>query len=75
MKRVNLDNKVFVDLDKLVLVQVEKVDFVSHERQLRDGFKVVGVTDAGLKIDLFGDMTSGKPDACNNWITQNWMKR
>jgi hypothetical protein len=76
MNRKNIDNKIFLDFDKLVLMNVEEFHYANANMVLMVGFKVNAITDNGLKIpDLFVDKDSGKADSCQNWILNNWIKK
>lgn len=75
MKRVNLDNKHYVDLDKFVLLEIKEFHYIDPNGSGKVGFQVVGITDYGGSVVLTEDLSSGKPEALNLWIANNWLKK
>lgn len=76
MNRKNIDDRLFLDLDELVSVQIVQFQFPeATSNVLKDnGFMVVGKSKNGLSFEgLFIDKQSGSDKACVNWIINNWV--
>jgi hypothetical protein len=77
VKRVNIDNILFLDFDKITYMYIEEFGNViktDHGSMVKTAFKVIAVSDSGMKFPVFTETESGKADSCMNWITKNWLK-
>jgi hypothetical protein len=81
MKIVNLKlhesntQSVYVDFDKIFIMDIKEVGEVKttdHGLMVIPLYQVNATFDNGTSLILFKD---SKKDICNNWITQNWVKR
>lgn len=81
--RRNLDNKIFIDFDEILMLSPVPIVFPDQQnpKLLRDGWAVDGFTRSGLNLKsllgqyLFIDLTSGRPDECINFITNYWLNK
>lgn len=77
MRRLNIDNNLFLDLDKILYMSIEEFGNAvksDHGAMLQTAFRVIAVSDQGVKFPVFTDVSSGKSDMCVNWISKNWLK-
>lgn len=81
MKIVNLKlhesntGSVYIDFDKIVIMTIEEIGEVKstdHGAMVIPAYKVTATLDNGSSVIVFKD---SKKDICNNWITQNWVKK
>lgn len=81
--RRNLDNKVFLDFDEILVLFPVQTQYVTEQEPqiLKTGYAVDGYTKAGLNLKqvlgsfLFEDKKSGKVDECLNFITVHWLNK
>ena len=74
MNKQIITKQLFVDMDEFLLMEIERFQYVQEPNTLKIGYKVVGTTKNGFKVELYKEVESGLDTKCYAWINTNWLK-
>ena len=74
MNRQIITKDLFVDMDEIVLMHIEKFQFLENNTG-KFGHRVLAKTKNGLDIVLYEETASGEPTKCYAWVKENWLMK